>query len=106
MIEVTNVMPVNKGSLLATCDVYIQPWDLEINEVKIFTKGTSRWLGMPSKKKEVDGTEKYYDLINFRKESSRTRFRSQIMSAIDKYLESHPSLEPEPFIKPADDLPF
>lgn len=106
MIEVTNVLPVNKGSLLATCDVYIQPWDLDIFDVKIFTKGTSRWLGMPSKKTVVDGMDKYSELINFRKDSSRSRFRSQIMSAIDKYLESHPSLEPEPFIKATDELPF
>jgi hypothetical protein len=61
---------------------------------------------MPSKKTNVDGMDKYSELINFRKESTRARFRAQIMGAIDKYLADHPSLEPEDLIKPDAELPF
>lgn len=106
MIEVTNVNSINKGSLLATCDVYILPWDMEICDVKIFTKGTNRWIGMPSKKTLSDGVEKYSELIQFRKESTRNRFRNQIMTAIDKYIENNPNLEPQDLIKPTDEIPF
>lgn len=106
MIEVTNVNLINKGSLLASCDVYIQPWDMEICDVKVFTKGTSRWIGMPSKKVNTDGVDKYSDLIQFRKESTRNRFRTQIMAAIDKYIENNPNLEPVDLIKPTDEIPF
>ena len=41
MIEVQNINAVNKGSLLATCDVHIVPWKLTFHEVKIFEKGAS-----------------------------------------------------------------
>ncbi len=107
MIEVTNVVPVNKGSLLCTCDVYIQPWDLELCEVKVFEKGANRWLSMPSREyTNPEGVKKYVELINFRKEATKKRFRDQIMSVIDKYLLDNPDLKVEDLIKPDSELPF
>ncbi len=107
MIEVTNINAINKGTLLATCDVYIVPWDMELNEVKIFEKGANRWLGMPSREfVNNDGTKKYIELVNFRKEATKNRFRSQIMGAIDKYLASNPEMVPEDVIKDDEELPF
>ncbi len=107
MIEVSNINAVNKGSLLATCDVYIQPWDLELSEVKIFQKGENRWLGMPSKEfTNSIGEKKFIELINFRKEASKNRFRSQIMGAVDKYLAANPDMKTEDIIKEGEELPF
>lgn len=106
MIEVSNINAVNKGTLLATCDVYIQPWDLELCEVKVFEKGANRWLGMPSKSFTTPmGDTKYVELINFRKEATKNRFRAQIMGAIDKYLASNPDMTPEDAIKDGE-IPF
>jgi len=107
MIEVSNINAVNKGSLLATCDVYIVPWDQELNEVKIFEKGANRWLGMPSREFiNGAGEKKYIELVNFRKEATKNRFRAQIMGAIDKYLAANPDMKPEDVIKEDDLLPF
>ncbi len=107
MIEVSNINAVNKGSLLATCDVYIQPWDQELNEVKIFQKGENRWLGMPSREFINNlGEKKYIELVNFRKEATKNRFRAQIMGAVDKYLASNPEMKPEDVIKEDDQMPF
>lgn len=107
MIEVSNINAVQKGSLLATCDVYIVPWDMELNEVKVFQKGANRWLGMPAREFTNNaGEKKYIELVNFRKEATKNRFRSQIMGAIDKYLENNPDMKPEDVIKEGDDLPF
>ncbi len=107
MIEVSNIQPINKGALLASCDVYIKPWDLELNDVKIFEKGQNRWITMPSKEVLNSlGEKKYVEMINFRKESTKNRFRSQIMGAIDKFLSDNPEMEQTDLIKPEEELPF
>lgn len=107
MLEVQNINAVNKGSLLATCDVHISPWKMTLHDVKIFQKGNNRWIGMPSKDfTDNFGEKKYTDLITFDNDNVKTRFRNQIMGAIDKFLSQNPDMTPEDVIKPEDDVPF
>ena len=107
MIEVSNIFGINKGALLCSCDVYIAPWDLEINDVKVFEKGTNRWITFPAKETlQGDGTKKYDEMIRFRKDANRTRFRNQIMGAIDKALAANPDMKLEDLVKLDDELPF
>ncbi len=107
MIEIYNINPVQKGTLLATCDVYIQPWDMELSEIKIFQKGTNRWIGMPAKEFVNDlGEKKFIELVNFRKVGTKNRFRSQIMGAVDKFLSENPNMTPPDVIKADDECPF
>ncbi len=107
MIEISNINAVNKGSLLATCDVYIQPWEMTLHEIKIFEKGANRWLGMPSKEfTNPAGEKKYSELVRFRKDSTVKRFRAQIMEAVDKFLAQNPDMKPEDVIKENDEMPF
>lgn len=107
MIEVQNINAVNKGSLLATCDVHIVPWKLTLHDIKIFEKGANRWIGMPAKEFTTDmGEKKYTDLVTFDNDGVKNRFRNQIMGAIDKYLASNPDMVPEPVITDNEDLPF
>lgn len=107
MIEVINIQPVNKGSMLAKCDVHIIPWKLTLHEIKIFEKGQNRWIGMPAREHTNDaGEKKYIELISFDNEGVKNRFRTQIMNAIDKYLAENPEMKPEPVIKEEDFLPF
>lgn len=107
MIEVSNINPVNKGSLLATCSVRIIPWKLTLHEVKIFEKGANRWVMMPSKEFTNDvGEKKYTELMTFDCDAVKNRFRSQIMGAIDKYMAGNPTLTPEDVIKEDETLPF
>ena len=107
MIEVQNIFPVRKGSLLATCDVHIIPWKLTLHEVKIFEKGENRWIGMPARLNSNDGVEKkYVELVTFDSEGAKNAFRSQIMGAIDKYLLTNPDMKVEDVIKEDDSLPF
>ena len=107
MLEVQNINPINKGSLIATCDVHIIPWKLTLHEVKIFEKGANRWIVMPSREYSNEmGEKKYVDLITFDNEAVKNRFRSQIMGAIDKYLSENPDMKPEDVIKESDELPF
>lgn len=107
MIEVQNINALNKGSLLATCDVHIVPWKITLHDVKIFEKGANRWIGMPAKEITNNmGEKKYIELITFDNEGVKNRFRSQIMGAIDKYLANNPDMTPEDAIKETDDIPF
>ena len=107
MLEVLNINAVQKGSLLATCDVHIIPWKMSLHEIKIFEKGANRWIGLPAKEFTGDaGEKKYTDLITFDNDSVKNRFRNQIMGAIDKYLAINPDMNPEDAIKEDDTLPF
>lgn len=107
MIEIENVNPIEKGSLLAICDVHIIPWKLRLHDVKIFQKGANRWLGMPSKEFINDAGEKrYVELITFDNEATKNSFRNQIMGAIDKFLASNPEMKPEDAIKESDAWSF
>jgi hypothetical protein len=107
MLEVQNINPVQKGTLLATCDVHIIPWKLTLHEIKIFEKGANRWISMPSKEFSTDtGEKKYTELVSFDSEAVKNRFRCQIMGAIDKFLAENPEMKPEDIIKVDDELPF
>ena len=107
MLEVQNINPINKGSLIATCDVHIVPWKMTLNEIKIFEKGANRWIGMPSREFTNDaGEKKFIELITFDNEGVKNRFRSQIMGAVDKFLQANPDMKPVDVIKEDDELPF
>lgn len=107
MIEIEDIEPINKGALLAKCNVHIKPWKLRLHEVKIFERGAERFLGMPSQTYEgADGSIKYKELVTFDNSFSRKRFFEQVLAAIDAYIETNPDLEPEPLIKEDEEAPF
>jgi hypothetical protein len=107
MLEVQNINAINKGTLLAVCDVHIVPWKLTLKEIKIFEKGANRWIGMPAREFVNEmGEKKYIELMEFDNEGVKNRFRSQIMGAIDKFLSENPDMKPEDVVKEDDSLPF
>ena len=106
MIEITNINPVMKKSLLATCSVYIKPWHLFLHEVMIFEEGARRWIALPSQVFEKDGEKKYKELVAFDSEGAKKRFRDQIMLAVDKFLAENPNCQPEDVIKEDSVFPF
>lgn len=108
VIEVQNIKALNKGSLLAVCNVRIVPWKLTFRDVKIFQKGANRWIALPSRESVNPTTNEksYFEMITFDSDDIKNRFRDQIMEAVDKYLESNPDMKAEDAIKFDDDLPF
>lgn len=107
MIEVTNINPIQKGALLASCDVHIKPWKLTLIDVKIFEKGANRWITLPAQEITTSaGEKKYKEMILFDNDSIKNKFRSQIMGAIDKFLQGNPEMKTEDVIIDSDDLPF
>lgn len=107
MLEVLNINPIQKGTLLATCDVHIKPWKMTLCDIKIFEKGANRWIGLPSKEKIDDnGEKKYVELVHFDNDGVKTRFRNQIMGAIDQFLAINPEMKVPNIINPDDEVPF
>jgi len=106
MIKIQNLYPINKGSLMAKCDVHIAPWKMTFHDVKIFEKGANRWIAMPSKDfVNAEGITKYSDMISFDSDAVKKRFTEQIKEAVDKYLESNPEMKVEDVIT-EDEYPF
>lgn len=106
LVEVKNITPVNKNSLLATCSVRIVPWKITFHEVSIFQKGQQRWINMPARKWEKDGEVKYMEQVSFDDDDMKKRFHHQVMSAVDTFLQANPNMEPEPAFKEDDEVPF
>ena len=106
MIEIQNINPVMKKSLLATCSVYIKPWHMTLHEVMIFEEGARRWINLPSQVYEKDGEKKYKELITFDNDSARKRFRDQIMTDVDKFLAENPNCTPPDVIRDDSEFPF
>lgn len=106
LIEISDINPVMKNNLLATCTVHIKPWKIKLHEVTIFEKGQNRWVGLPSRQYESNGEKKYMELITFDSESVKKRFRDQICLAVDKFLASNPDCKPEDVIKEDDQIPW
>ena len=105
MIEIQNIQPIQKGSLLAACDVYIKPWHLTLYDVKLFEKGAQRWVAMPSKELVSDtGAKTYKEMLKF-DDCARKRFHSQVVEAVDAYLLGNPDLK-VPDVIVDEELPF
>lgn len=107
MLEVLNINPIQKGSLLASCDVHIVPWRMTLHEIKIFEKGAQRWITLPAREYVNEmGEKKYIEQISFDNLGIKDRFKSQITEAVDAFLASNPDLKPEDAIKETDECPF
>lgn len=85
MIEILKSKMINKGTLLAVCDVNVIPWKITLKEIKIFQKGSSRWLGMPCRDYLNEKNEKqYYELVAFEDDTAKNAFRDSVLLAFDK----------------------
>ncbi len=107
MIEIFNVNVINKGDMQATCSVKFKPWKFTLHQIPIFQKGVNRWVGLPTKKYEtVLGEIKYQDIMEWDDESTKKRFRDQIILAVDDYIEKNNGLHGEPLVSENNDFPF
>jgi hypothetical protein len=106
MIEIFNVNPINKGDLLASCSIHIQPWKLKIHKVMVFQKGINRWVSFPREKYEVGGETKYTDLMELTDPGATKRFRDQVVEAVEAYIAQNGDMVPEDVIKDNQDFPF
>lgn len=84
-IEVTKYKAVDKGAVMASIDIYIQAWDLEIRDIVLFRKDARKWVSMPSRMYEKDGEKKYFQYVRFRDKEKSDKFNHAVMKAVDEY---------------------
>lgn len=101
---------IDKGFLEATCDVLVVGWGVEILDIKIFSKGSSRWLSLPSRVFEVDGKKSYAPYLRFPNKDLHDAFASAVFIAIKSFeVDELPHLAQPPFqkeFKEEEFLPF
>lgn len=88
-IECTRYTAIDKGALMASVDVYIPAWDLEIKGLTLFRKDARKWIGMPSKMYEKDGEKKYFAHIRFREKEKHEKFQEAVMKAIEEFCQKN-----------------
>ena len=107
MIDLRNIQPVQKGTLLLMCDVHVKPWKYAFKKVKVFEKGQSRWVALPTTQFTTKtGEVKYEETGEFDTPAILTSFRNQVMAIVDQYLASNPDLKVEDAVKEDDLCPF
>ena len=79
-ISIERQNAVNKGSLIAFCDVLYNN-ELIIKGCKIMSSNGGKFVGMPSQKNEKDG--KYYDHCRFKTRELQDEFSHLVISAYE-----------------------
>jgi hypothetical protein len=84
---------ISRGSLIGSFDVEL-PSGLIIHDCKLFEKGASRWIGLPSREYiKNDGTKSYFPILEFRDRETSDRFRDAVMPHV---IAAFAALEPPP----------
>lgn len=79
---------VNKGSLVAFCDLKITAWNLVLKDCKWFKKGPAEWVGLPSSSyTNRDGKMIYKDLVEFDDKHAAERFQAAALAAVHDFKE-------------------
>jgi DNA-binding cell septation regulator SpoVG len=84
MFEISNIKPINKGSMVLSCNARVTAWGVTLNNVTVMQKGTSRWVSLPSREVTSNtGERKFYDILTFDSASEREDFKNALLKAID-----------------------
>jgi hypothetical protein len=62
------------------------PSGMVIHGVTLHQKGDSRWLGMPSRSFEKDGTTTWTSVVEFASKAARDKFQAEALAAVDRFL--------------------
>jgi len=88
MIEIIEFKLINRGCLLSVVSIRLPKWGgFRIKNIKVFEKGDSRWMTLPSEEYEADGKTKYFPLVDFDSDNMAEAFRKAFFKAYDSYLE-------------------
>lgn len=107
MLEISKVQMINKGHLVAKCDVRIPTWKFTIHGVTIFEKNGSRWVSMPSQQYEKDGQKKFFPHCRFDDMDILEKFQAEVKKLFEAWLSTNAQIpKVEEKIYKQDELPF
>jgi hypothetical protein len=90
---VTNPRRIDSGSLVGSFTIEL-PSGIIIHDAKLFEKGTSRWIGLPSREyTKNDGTKGYFPVVEFRDRETSDKFKDAVLPHV---IEAFKALEPPP----------
>jgi hypothetical protein len=73
-----------KNTLRGFLDIEVTDGML-IRGISLHARNGARWLGMPSRQFEKDGTTGYAPVIEFTDRAAADRFRDAVLAALDRY---------------------
>lgn len=104
-MKVINFKALEKGSLRGFFDVVIEEWGMTIS-CSFFEKDGKRWVSLPTREYEKDGSKKYQSLVRF-DDARHKKFQDAVLGLIAKG-EYEELQKKAPVAAPIidDDLPF
>lgn len=89
-MEILNIKQVNKGALVAVCDIHLPSVKFKMLDVKIFEKNNSQWLGLYTKEFiNANGQNKHKQLIAFDSEQDKLDFTNKVLFSVNKHIEKN-----------------
>lgn len=77
---------INKGALVAICDIEIAGWHLMLNDCKWFRKDNKQWIGMPSTSfTNREGKTIYKNVVEFSDKDAAARFQAAALEAVEMF---------------------
>lgn len=100
-MKIQKYKPIEHPSVKASFSILMEEWgDLMINDCKLFEKGTSRWISLPSRQYEAEGEKRYYNIVTFATIEKVKAFQAQVLAAIDAMLSDDKHKPADPAIMP------
>ena len=84
-INISRYREHRKGPLVAYMSLDL-PSGMTIHDVGYFQKDGKRWIGLPSKDREVEGKRKFFPIVEFRDHAMNERFTTLVLAAVDAYI--------------------
>ena len=88
-IEILKWRRLEKNTLQGFVSILMPSMGLEIRDITVHRKGNDRWLGMPARPYDDNGTTKYAYILKFQDKKIWDRFQSETLDALDEYVRDH-----------------
>lgn len=84
-IEITSFKPHAKNSLRGFLALRLTNIGLEIRDAALHEKSGKRWIQLPSRAYEKDGTTKWSPIVDFYDKSRADQFQKAALEALDQF---------------------
>lgn len=92
-IEILKWRKLEKNTLQGFINVLLPTNGMEIRDITVHRKNGDRWLGMPARPYDDNGTTKYSYIIKFQDKKIWDRFQKETLRALDEYVNHHVQTE-------------
>jgi DNA-binding cell septation regulator SpoVG len=83
-LGIRNFTPYKKNILLGFLDV-VTPDGLVVYGLSVHQRDRNRWLGMPSRPFQKNGTTGYTAVVEFISREACDKFRDKVLEALNRY---------------------